>query len=175
MKKLILSLVAAAMVATGANAQENKQAVKPAQEKPAQEQAKPGKTPADRMERQIERMDKEMGLSPEQKAKIKEIMTKRDQSRDELMKKYPDRNSEDFKKESRILVMESEKQIKAVFTPEQIEKQKKARDEPRERNKETREKAHSVNKDEKAAPVAAPAATPTVAPAKDSKKEEPKK
>ncbi len=120
MKKIILSFFAVAIVATVSI---------------AQGKAKPMKTQEERAERQVERMDKDLTLTAEQKTKIKEIMVKRDQAREDLINKYPEKNDA-FKEENRKLNYESDKEIKAVLTKEQIEKQKQLREEAKEkRNK----------------------------------------
>ena len=125
MKKLILSLVAVAIISAGSI---------------AQEKAKPMKTPEQRAARQVDRMDKDLTLTAEQKTKITEILVKRDQAREDLIKKYPEKNDA-FKQENGKLSAEADKEIRAVLTKEQIEKQKQLRDEAREKHKKATETA----------------------------------
>ena len=112
MKKLILSLVAVAIVSASGMAQEKQ---------------KPMKTPEEKAARQVDKMDRELTLTADQKAKIKEIILKRDLAREDLFKKYPEKNDA-FREENKKLNNESEKEIKAILTPEQIEKQKQIRE-----------------------------------------------
>ena len=75
MKKVILSLAVAVIVSANCV---------------AQEQTRQMKTPEDRTERQVEKMNKDLSLTDEQKPKVKEIVLKHEQEREELNKKYPE-------------------------------------------------------------------------------------
>jgi len=119
MKKLILSVFVAAIVSANSF---------------AQDPARPMKTPEDRTERQVEKMNKDLSLTDEQKPKIKEIVLKREQAREELMKKYPEKN-EAFREENKKLNAQSDEQIRAILTKEQLEKRKQFREDGMEKNK----------------------------------------
>ena len=139
MKKVILSVVVAAIVSANSV---------------AQDQARPMKTPEDRTERQVEKLNKDLSLTDEQKPKIKEIVLKREQAREELIKKYPEKN-EAFREENRKLNAQSDEQIRALLTKEQLEKRKQFREDAMEKNK-----GNAPQKEGSTPPPAPPAPQP---------------
>ena len=142
MKKIILSLVAVAIAFATTNAQDKK--------------APTQKTPEQRTERFMTKLTEEYALTEEQKPKVKDLILKREQSRDELRKKYADDNNS-FATEFKKANAEADKNVKALLTPEQIEHQKQYIEEARKRNKENAER-RKLNPPP--APPVAPAATP---------------
>ncbi len=143
----MLSLVAVAIMFATSNAQDKKA--------PAQ------KSPEQRAERYLQRLNEEYVLTEAQKPKVKEFILKREEARDELRKKYADDNNAyatEFKKAN----AEADKGIKELLTPEQIEHQKQYIKEVREKNKENAEKRKTAP----SAPANSPANKEEKAPAK---------
>ena len=101
----------------------------------SQEKKNQSKSPDQRTDKIVERLNSEVSLTDEQKPKIKEIIEKREQARADIMKQYPDKNDA-YKDAVKKLMVQSEKEIKAILTPEQIAKQKQAREQAREKRKE---------------------------------------
>ncbi len=119
MKKVILSLAVAVIVSANCVAQEHTRQMK---------------TPEDRTERQVEKMNKDLSLTDEQKPKVKEIVLKHEQEREELNKKYPEKN-EAYRAENKKLNEHADEQIRAVLTKEQLEKRKQFREDAMEKRK----------------------------------------
>jgi len=143
MKKIILSLVAVAIAFATTNAQDKK--------------APTQKTPEQRTERFMKKLTEEYVLTDAQKPKVQEVILKREQSRDELRKKYAEDNNS-FATEFKKANAEADKNVKALLTPEQIEHQKQYLEETRKRNKENAERR-------KLNPPPAPPVAPATAPA----------
>ena len=119
MKKIVMILFIAAMTAVSANAQEKKQ------EAPSSK-----KTPEERAENMTKRLSKELALSAEQEAKVKELILKREKQRAEGMKKA----KEEMEK--------VDAEFKTIFTAEQYQKFEKKKEEMKAKRKENQQHRH---------------------------------
>lgn len=121
MKKVILIAVCLFAVSTAVNAQEA--ARKPATEKaPAREKL----TPEQRAQKNVDNLNAVAGLSEEQKTKVKELALTRITKADAIRAKYKGQpeNKETAKNEIEVVKKEYRQSVKALLTPEQLEKVK---------------------------------------------------
>ncbi len=132
MKKIIISLVLATIVVASINAQEQK---------------RPSMTPEQRAERYFNKISEELALTSQQKASVKALILAREIQRDELRKQTPNDNAA-FMSAFKKVNAQTEKDIKALLTPEQIEKQKQAREATLKRNKENKVKVDNKKPDD---------------------------
>ncbi len=115
MKKIIL-VVAMVVISTVATFAQSKQK---------------SKSPEERTEKIVEKMKTDLALSDDQVVKVKPIILKREQKREEFRAQM---NS--TKDQHRQIAKETDEDFKKVLTPEQIEKLKAHRKEMREKHKE---------------------------------------
>lgn len=114
MKKIILTFAMVATATISMFAQESKQ---------------PRKSPEERTEKIVEKWKTDFTLSDDQVSKLKPIVLKREQQRDELRAKMS-AEKENHKK----MAKETEEYFKKILTPEQMEKLKSQRKEMREKH-----------------------------------------
>ena len=119
MKKTILILFTVAIAAVNVKAQEKKPAVK---------------SPEERTEKMVGRLNDVLALNDEQKVKAKDIILKREQKRTELHKQY-EKDKQSFKKANRENMKSGEEELKKILTPEQSEKLKKHHEEMKQKHK----------------------------------------
>ncbi|HET8964482.1 MAG TPA: hypothetical protein VFM99_11320 [Chitinophagales bacterium] len=125
MKKLILAL-AVTMYCTTMSAQENKPARKTAEE---------------RTERIIGKMKTDLTLSDDQVSKLKPVVLKREQRRDELRTQI-DNDKEHHKQ----MIKDTEEEFKKILSAEQLEKLKQQRKEMHDKRMDKhREMQNKVN------------------------------
>lgn len=116
MKKIILMLAVVASASVSLFAQESKQ---------------PTKSPEERTEKIIGKMKGDLTLTDDQVVKLKPVILKREQQRDEMRAKASaDRDSH------KKLAQDTEEDLKKILTPEQMEKLKQQRKEMREKHQQ---------------------------------------
>ena len=106
----------------------------------AQEQKAPRKTPEQRTEQIIVKLSEELVLNDVQKVKVKEVILKREQQREESFKQL-ESNREEFRETNKKNLKASEEELKTILTPVQMEKLKKLREE----RKQKRQKRGMLN------------------------------
>ena len=94
----------------------------------AQERKEPRKSPEERAEKIVARMKTDLALSDDQVSKLKPVVLKREQQREELRSKV--NNARD---QHRQMAQQTEEDFKNILTPEQMEKLKQHRKEMREK------------------------------------------
>ncbi len=99
----------------------------------AQEKKSPCKTPEERTEKIMERMKEKLLLSEGQEAKLKPVILKREQQRDEFQVKR-----EALMEANKKTMKAVEDELKTILTSEQNEKLKKEHTEDRGKRKEKR-------------------------------------
>lgn len=114
MKKIILTFAVVVIATISIFAQENRER---------------RKSPEERTERIVTRMKTDLALSDDQVSKLKPVILKREQQRDELRSKMSDARDQ-----HRQMAKESEEDFKNILTPEQMEKLKQQRKEMREKH-----------------------------------------
>jgi len=97
------------------------------QEQPAKQ---PRKSPEERTERIVAKMKTDLALSDDQVLKLKPIILRREQQRNEMYAKM-----DTTKTNTRQLMKDSEEEFKKIFTPEQFEKLKQQRKEMHEKHR----------------------------------------
>ncbi len=120
MKKTILILFTVAIAAVNMSAQEKKSVAK---------------SPEQRTEKMVTRLNEVLALNDDQKVKVKAVVLKREQKRAELHKQY-ETDKESFKKANRENIKTGEAELKKILTPEQTEKLKKHREEMKQKRKD---------------------------------------
>ncbi len=120
MKKVILFAACLFTLSTAVNAQET--ARKPKTEKAVKENL----TPEQRAQRNVDNLNAVAGLSDEQKTKVKDLATTRITKADAIKAKYKGQaeNKETMQNEIAAVRKEYRQSVKAILTPEQIEKVK---------------------------------------------------
>ena len=120
MKKVILFAACLFTLSTAVNAQET--ARKPKTEKAVKENL----TPEQRAQRNVDNLNAVAGLSDEQKTKVKDLATTRITKADAIKAKYKGQaeNKEMMQNEIAAVRKEYRQSVKAILTPEQIEKLK---------------------------------------------------
>lgn len=120
MKKVILFAACLFTLSTAVNAQET--ARKPQTGKAGKEKT----TPEQRAQRNVDNLNVVAGLSEEQKTKVKDLATTRITKADAIRAKYKgqDANKETMQNEIAAVRKEYRQSVKAILTPEQIEKVK---------------------------------------------------
>jgi Spy/CpxP family protein refolding chaperone len=120
MKKVILFAACLFTLSTAVNAQET--ARKPKTEKAVKENL----TPEQRAQRNVDNLNAVAGLSDEQKTKVKDLATTRITKADAIKAKYKGQaeNKETMQNEIAAVRKEYRQSVKAILTPEQIEKLK---------------------------------------------------
>jgi protein CpxP len=108
--------------------------------------AQPGKpskkTPQERAGNQTERLAKELSLTPEQAAKVKEILSSKVTEMDSLRaKKMAGAEKKDVRTDRKAAMEKTDAELKAVLTPEQYAKLKAIQEEKKEKMQE-----HNKNK-----------------------------
>lgn len=135
MKKIIVLFVAAAFSITAGFAQGNDQAdkqdCKDKKDRPDTEKAP--KTPEQRADACANRMEKDLGLSADQKTKVRNLALTRAKKMDELRTKYKGKEGDKqlWKDERKKVRDEFHAGVKAVLSPEQFakwEEQKKKKE-----------------------------------------------
>jgi len=121
MKKVILIAVCLFAVSTAVNAQD-------AARKPSTEKTKGHEnlTPEQRAQKNVDNLNAVAGLSEEQKTKVKELAIARITKADAIRAKYKGQpeNKETAKNEIEVVKKEYRQSVKALLTPEQLEKVK---------------------------------------------------
>lgn len=125
MKKVILLASALFVFSLTVNAQEpntNNPGPAKAQHKPAKK-----RTPEERAGKQVEQLNNVVGLSEEQKTKVSTLALAKVQKMDAIREKYKGQpeNKATAKAEMDAVRKEYRQSVKALMTPEQIEKLKK--------------------------------------------------
>lgn len=120
MKKVILLAACIFTLSTAANAQEA--ARKPRTDKSVKEKL----TPEQRAQKNVDNLNTIASLSDEQKTKVKELALTRITKADAIRAKYKGQteNKETLNKEIAAVRKEYRQNVKALLTPEQIEKVK---------------------------------------------------
>ncbi len=111
----------------------------------AQENKGKGKGPMMSVEQRLERMDKELKLTADQKTKIKAEMEKAAKARQEMMQDSS-LTREQRREKGQALMEKQNKEFKTILTPEQFEKWEKMRQEMRERRPQGVEEGKKVEK-----------------------------
>lgn len=119
MKKTILILFAFAIAAVNSNAQPKKDAPK---------------SPEQRTEKIMGKLNEVLTLTDDQKPKVKNVILKREQKKAELHKKFPNDKAA-FNKANKENIKIAEAELKAVLTAEQVDKLKKHREEMKQKHK----------------------------------------
>ncbi len=132
MKKAILILFINAVALVNSHAQEKKPAPK---------------TPEQRTEKMLSKLNETIALNDDQKAKVKDVILKREQQRAEINKKF-EKAQEEFKEANRKNMKISKEELEKTLTPEQIEKLKKHREEMKQKHKEEKTGNASPEEDE---------------------------
>jgi Spy/CpxP family protein refolding chaperone len=120
MKKVILFAACLFTLSTAVNAQET--ARKPKTEKAVKENL----TPEQRAQKNVDNLNAVAGLTDEQKTKVKDLATTRITKADAIRAKYKGQaeNKETMQNEIAAARKEYRQSVKAILTPEQIEKVK---------------------------------------------------
>ena len=120
MKKVILFAACLFTLSTAVNAQET--ARKPRAEKAVKENL----TPEQRAQKNVDNLNAVAGLTDEQKTKVKDLATTRITKADAIRAKYKGQaeNKETMQNEIAAARKEYRQSVKAILTPEQIEKVK---------------------------------------------------
>ncbi len=119
MKKIILISFAAALVCANSFSQEKKAGPKTAEQ---------------RSDQMFAKLDNELSFNNDQKVKVKEVILKREQQRDELRKQFKNSHDE-FKTANRKNMKESNDALKAMLTSDQKAKLKEYRKAARQERK----------------------------------------
>jgi protein CpxP len=119
MKKVILLAVCLFTISTAVNAQET-----PRKESTEKRAGREKMTPEQRAQKNVDKLNTEVGLTEDQKVKVKELATARITKADAIRIKYKgqEENKETAKKEMDVVQKEYRQSIKALLTPEQLEK-----------------------------------------------------
>lgn len=120
MKKTILVLFAFAIAVVNSSAQPKKDAPK---------------SPEQRTEKIMGKLNEVLTLTDDQKPKVKSVVLKREQTRADLHKKFPN-DKEAFKKANKENMKTAEAELKGVLTAEQVDKLKKHREEMKQKHKD---------------------------------------
>ena len=120
MKKVILFAACLFTLSTAVNAQET--ARKPKTEKAVKENL----TPEQRAQKNVDNLNAVAGLSDEQKTKVKDLAMARITKADAIRAKYKgqEANKETMQNEIAAVRKDYRQSVKAILTPEQIEKVK---------------------------------------------------
>ena len=120
MKKVILFAACLFTLSTAVNAQET--ARKPRADKAVKEKL----TPEQRAQKNVDNLNAVAGLTDEQKTKVKDLATTRITKADAIRAKYKGQpeNKETAKNELEAVKKEYRQSVKALLTPEQLEKVK---------------------------------------------------
>lgn len=127
MKKIILISFVVAIASVNGNAQEQKV---------------PRKTPEQRTERITVKLNEELALNDAQKVKVKEVILKQEQQREELFKQL-ESSREVFKEANKKNMQTTENELKTVLTPEQMGKLKQLREDMKQK-RQKRGMQHSL-------------------------------
>jgi len=99
--------------------------------------AKPGKTPAQKADHKAGKMAKELGLSPDQEARMEKLLLDRQQESMALKTKYgADRKA--GRAEMKAAHDRYETSFKAILTPEQFAKYQQKKDEHHDKTKDAK-------------------------------------
>ena len=131
MKKNILILFALAIAVANSNAQE----------------AKTLKTADQRTEKIMTKLTEKLSLNETQKPKDKEIILKHQQQQETNRKQF-EKDPTALKEANKKVRKASDEELKAVLTPEQLEKLKQHRAEMREKRKAKKSAANDVDADD---------------------------
>jgi hypothetical protein len=94
----------------------------------------PHKTPQERTEKIVVKMKNDLALSDDQVLKLKPVILKREQQREELHEKM-----DTVKSHTRKVMKDAEEDLKKILTAEQLEKLKQERKEMRDRRRQKQE------------------------------------
>jgi hypothetical protein len=120
MKKIMLTVVAIAIASVSMFAQKSKS---------------PRKTPDERTEKIVVKMKNDLALSDDQVSKLKPVILKREQERENLYTKM-----DTVKSHSRKIMQDAEEDFKKILTSEQLEKLKQERKEMHDKHMQKQEK-----------------------------------
>lgn len=136
MKKIILISSTLFLFPFAINAQETKTNNQEKGAMTANHHPEKKRTPEERALREVEHLNNVAGLSEEQKVKVKELAMVKVQKMDAIRDKYKNQeNKEEAKKEMITVRKDYRQSIKAVLTPEQLEKVKqKAQERKKEKD-----------------------------------------
>lgn len=117
MKKIILISFVVAIASANGSAQEKKVS---------------HKTPEQRTERITVKLNEELALNDVQKVKVKEVILKREQQREESIKQF-ESSREVFKEANKKNIKATEEELKTILTPEQMGKLKQSKEEMKQK------------------------------------------
>lgn len=126
MKKIIFISVCVFLVSNTIKAQETPQKPKTESHKGGQKGGHEKKTPEERAKKHVDELNSEVTLTEEQKPKINDFALDKVKKIDEIKAKYKGQpeNKEIAKKEIEAVRKNFRENVKAVLTPEQVEKLK---------------------------------------------------
>lgn len=106
------------------------------------------KTSQERVENQVERLVKELSLTPEQAAKVKEILGSKVAEMDSVrIKKRAGVDKKEVRTDRKEALEKTDAELKSVFTPEQYAKYRAMLEEKKEKMQERgKKKPNSKNK-----------------------------
>jgi membrane-bound lytic murein transglycosylase len=120
MKKIMFSVVVIAIASVSMFAQTSKP---------------PRKTPEERTEKIVVKMKSDLALSDDQVLKLKPVILKREQQREDLYTKM-----DTVKSHSKKIMQDAEQDFKKILTPDQLEKLKQERKEMHDKHLQKQEK-----------------------------------
>lgn len=119
-KTIIISFLVAIAMVKGSRAQEKKPAPK---------------TPEQRTEKMVSKLNEVLVLNADQKVKVKDVIMKREQQRAEINKKF-EKAKEEFKEANQKNMKITKEELEKILTPEQVEKLKKHKEEIKQKHKD---------------------------------------
>ncbi len=127
MKKIILLAACLFTISTAVNAQESaKKSTSTESSTRGEKGTREKATPEQRAQKNVDNLNAVAGLSDDQKTKVKDLATTRITKADAIKAKYKgqDANKETMQNEIATVRKEYRQSVKAILTPEQIEKVK---------------------------------------------------
>jgi hypothetical protein len=113
----------------------------------AQEKKATSKTPEQRTEKIVSKLNEVLALNEDQKGKVKDVILKREQQRAELHKKF-EKDKEGLKEANQKNMKAAEEELRKILSPEQIEKLKKHREEMKQKHKDKKGASASPDDDQ---------------------------
>jgi Spy/CpxP family protein refolding chaperone len=98
----------------------------------AQEKKGERKTPEQRTEKIVVKLNEKLALTDDQKTKVKEVILKQEQQR-EVSRKQFENNRDAFKESNKKNMQATDVALKNILTPDQMEKVKQLREEQKEK------------------------------------------
>ena len=126
MKKVIVCAIAFAGLTLTAHAQVEKRNTQPSTRSDQPAKVKEEKTPEQKAQANVDKLNNIVTLNDDQKAKIYELALDKVKKSDAIREKYKDQpeNRDAAKKEIMVVKKEYRQNVKAALTPEQLEKLK---------------------------------------------------